>query len=126
MPPIIQTAYTVRALPTAAIISRGTRKIPEPMMIPTTIAVALVVVRTRGSSCAATGSCVAGLIAGRLSEPELHESAVRSKSAHLPSRLAKRDGGCEGCRWSCDARKASPTDCRHVAPLELIETSVQL
>src|ERR1700722_5132220 len=36
--------------PTAAIISRGTRKMPLPMMMPTTIAVAWETFRTRGSS----------------------------------------------------------------------------
>ena len=50
-PPTTHTAYTPAELPTAAIISRGTRKIPLPMMIPTTMDVACDTFRTRGSSC---------------------------------------------------------------------------
>src|SRR5476651_2257324 len=60
----------MRALPTAAIISWGTRKIPEPMMMPTTIAVALVAVRQRGNSCAAADFCGSSAIAGRLPEAQ--------------------------------------------------------
>src|ERR1700722_17750124 len=68
-PPVTHTAYTMRALPTAAIISRGTRKIPDPIMMPTTIASAFVAVNTRGSSSCDRPCATPEAIAGRLSEP---------------------------------------------------------
>src|ERR1700722_17360418 len=49
-PPTIQARYTIPLEPTARIISWGTRKMPLPMMVPTTIAVACHTPSTRGRS----------------------------------------------------------------------------
>jgi hypothetical protein len=49
-PPKIHARYTVLDRPVAAIISRGTRKIPLPMMIPITMEVAWAAFKTRSSS----------------------------------------------------------------------------
>src|SRR5271156_4634291 len=49
-PPTIQARYTMLLEPTARIISWGTRKMPLPMMVPTTIAVACHTPSTRGRS----------------------------------------------------------------------------
>src|SRR5271157_4216906 len=48
-PPTIQARYTSQAEPTACIISAGTRKMPLPMMVPTTIALAWLTPRSRES-----------------------------------------------------------------------------
>src|SRR5271166_2662590 len=48
-PPTIQARYTSHAEPTACIISAGTRKIPLPMMVPTTTALAWLTPRSRES-----------------------------------------------------------------------------
>src|SRR5215469_2593344 len=53
--------------PVAAIISRGTRKIPEPMTMPTTIEIACRAVRTRGSSFGAP-DCIGCSVAEPLCE----------------------------------------------------------
>ena len=49
-PPTIQARYTMLLEPTARIISWGTRKMPLPMMVPTTMAVACQTPSTRGRS----------------------------------------------------------------------------
>src|SRR5271165_7043342 len=49
IPPTIQARYTSRAEPTACIISAGTRKMPLPMMVPTTIALAWLTPSSRRS-----------------------------------------------------------------------------
>src|SRR5450432_1302051 len=50
MPPTIHARYTSLAEPTACIISAGTRKMPLPMMVPTTMAVECQTLRSRTSS----------------------------------------------------------------------------
>src|ERR1700677_3072276 len=54
-PPTLHARYTSADEPTSCIISRGTRKMPLPMMVPTTIAVASLAPNTRGKS--AGGFC---------------------------------------------------------------------
>src|ERR1700733_6502152 len=51
--------------PVAAIISRGTRKMPEPMTMPTTMEIAWRAVRTRGSSLGAAADCIVCSVAER-------------------------------------------------------------
>src|SRR5580692_8845275 len=50
MPPTSHARYTSFAEPTACIISAGTRKIPLPMIVPTTTADAWLTPRSRASS----------------------------------------------------------------------------
>src|SRR5215831_8383270 len=59
-PPTIHARYTKRAEPTACIISAGTRKIPLPMMVPTTMALAWPTPSSRNSSGALVGACEVG------------------------------------------------------------------
>ncbi len=51
-PPTIHARYTSDDEPTSRIISRGTRKMPLPIMVPTTIAMAWLAPSTRGKSAA--------------------------------------------------------------------------
>src|ERR1700722_4694701 len=56
-PPTTQARYTSLADPTACIISAGTRKIPLPIMVPTTMAEAWLTPRSRESSGRLVVSC---------------------------------------------------------------------
>src|SRR3954451_14298849 len=69
MPPTIQARYTSLAEPTACIISDGTRKMPLPMIVPTTMAAAWLTFRSRARSSAeftgfaiASGMSASGLL----------------------------------------------------------------
>src|SRR5664279_5172647 len=57
-PPTIQARYTSHAEPTACIISAGTRKMPLPMMVPTTIALAWLTPSSRSREGVFEGACV--------------------------------------------------------------------
>src|ERR1017187_5805787 len=59
-PPAIQARNTSAEEPTSCIISRGTRKMPLPMMVPTTMAVAWLAPSTRGRSAGAWGGGAEG------------------------------------------------------------------
>jgi hypothetical protein len=50
MPPTIHARYTSFAEPTACIISAGTRKMPLPMIVPTTMALAWLTPSSRKSA----------------------------------------------------------------------------
>src|SRR6516164_8045471 len=61
-PPTIQARYTSLAEPTACIISAGTRKIPLPMMVPATMAVACQTFNSRNNSgCVAFSAACMGI-----------------------------------------------------------------
>src|SRR4051812_39944464 len=61
-PPTNHARYTYFAEPTASIIVPGTRKMPLPMIVPTTIAVAWLGPRARTSPCSADLCSLATLV----------------------------------------------------------------
>src|SRR5215469_8767093 len=74
MPPTIHARYTSLAEPTACIISAGTRKMPLPMMVPTTIAVACQTFKSRNSSGLCSVACIE-LPALRIGDHQAHQVA---------------------------------------------------
>src|SRR5207302_708944 len=80
-PPTIHAKYTSRAEPTACIISAGTRKIPLPIMVPTTIAPAWLTPSSRNSEA---GSVTPGLATGTgATLAALSLTGFRLNRAHL-------------------------------------------
>src|SRR5271157_5208450 len=81
-PPTIQARYTSQAEPTACIISAGTRKMPLPMIVPTTIALAWLTPRSRDN------------VGARLRIPEtfttVSYSSLEQKSNLLQANLRER------------------------------------
>src|SRR6516165_3725877 len=90
MPPTIQARYTSLAEPTACIISAGTRKIPLPMMVPATMAMACQTFNSRNNSgCVAfSAACMGiqglrGFMSGQADDIADSESCDCSQS-HIP------------------------------------------